>query len=292
MNEVYKTPPVVASEDDLLYFIEHHRGTITGIITPECAGWLLKLNTGNRPVMRTIVERFRSILERGMWVNTGEPIIVSRQGVVNDGQHRLTAIHQTGIGAVCDVRFGIEREAFQATGTGVRRSASDVLSIMGMGYTNRVAAIAKLVMRADRGFIGSNQKNQESSDVVAIVNRYPFIHEIAVVIDSNTITVMKTATWGAALTLMARKSSVELALRFADQVKHGQGSETSPTRKLHEKFVQESIIRVKSPTVDRVVMAIKAWNAWVRGRPMSIIRVYADDITADGFPEILSPRAP
>jgi hypothetical protein len=100
---------LVSSEDDLLKRILAYNGTLAGLVTPQIAEWLLKLNTGNRPLVQRAIERFCKILKDKAWVNTGEPVIVSHEGVLNDGQHRLTAILTSGIAAELDVRFGTRR---------------------------------------------------------------------------------------------------------------------------------------------------------------------------------------
>ncbi len=53
------------------------------------------------------------MLREGRWLNTGEPIIVSREGILNDGQHRLLAIKETNMSAELDIRFGVPRVAFR-----------------------------------------------------------------------------------------------------------------------------------------------------------------------------------
>ena len=70
--------PLATSESELVELVRDHSGTITCQVTSQIAGWLLNLNTGNRPVLKANVERFRAILKAGRWQNTGEPIIVSR----------------------------------------------------------------------------------------------------------------------------------------------------------------------------------------------------------------------
>ena len=119
---------------------------------PQIAGWLLNLNTGNRPILKANVERFQAILKADRWQNTGEPIIVSREGVLNDGQHRLLAIKAAG----CTVRLGVTREAFYATGFGKRRSTPDVLGVEGYSNTSCQASIARLIRAYDAGQVADD----------------------------------------------------------------------------------------------------------------------------------------
>ena len=283
--------PIARSQDDLLRLVTEHDGTITGLITRDIAGWLLRLNLGNRQLTKTDVARFTRILERGMWVNTGEPIIVSREGVINDGQHRLTAIHETGIPAPCDVRFGILRDAFQATGTGRRRTAADVLHIGGTEDAKQCAAIAKIVWHYDNGTIAQCGQPIEATDIQSIVAAYPVIRETARISRSLKMPVLQRGWFGGALALVARRSSVEEAREYAEAVDSGQGVETSPSRQLHERLVREAMSRSKAPAIDRIILAIKAWNAWVVHRPVGQLRVIDTERSSKGFPPIMSPPA-
>ena len=79
-------------EDDLLDLVSNFSGTINCLVTSQIASWLLDLNTGNRPVLKAHVDRFRTILQTKRWQNTGEPIIVSREGVLNDVHSGLTHV--------------------------------------------------------------------------------------------------------------------------------------------------------------------------------------------------------
>lgn len=278
--------PIAKSEDELLRLVLRHDGTITGMITHEVAGWLLRLNTHNRSLAKADVNRFTAILERGLWQNTGEPIIISREGVINDGQHRLTAIHETGIAAPCDVRFGIPRSAFVATGTGRRRTAADVLHIDGQMNGKLVAAIAKVIWHYDHGSIGGMNQPVESSEIKALVAATPIIADIASVTLGMKMPVLRNSWFGAALTLIARKSSVEDVREFAVSVDHGQGADTSATRVFHERLVRAAMAKQHDRAIDRVVMAIKAWNAWTVNRPVGLMKVTDGERTSAGFPAI------
>ena len=55
--------PLATSESELVELVTDHSGTITCHVTPQIAGWLLNLNTGNRPILKANVERFQAILK-------------------------------------------------------------------------------------------------------------------------------------------------------------------------------------------------------------------------------------
>lgn len=172
--------PLATSESELVELVTDHSGTITCQITPQIAGWLLNLNTGNRPVLKANVERFRAILHAKRWQNTGEPIIVSREGVLNDGQHRLLAIKGTGSTVELDVRLGVTREAFYVTGFGKRRSTSDVLGVEGYSNTSCQASIARLIRAYDVEQMGTiRQTVLEPEEALQIIETDDNIAHVA-----------------------------------------------------------------------------------------------------------------
>ena len=61
-------------------------------VTPRMAREWLKVNTRNRPLRPTHVERLRASFERGEYVMTHQGIAFCDDGTIADGQHRLTAI--------------------------------------------------------------------------------------------------------------------------------------------------------------------------------------------------------
>jgi hypothetical protein len=274
------------TENDLLALVTEHEGTMTGMVTPQVAGWLLRLNTHNRSLNKSRCLRFKSILQRDLWINTGEPIIVSREGTINDGQHRLTAIHETGIAAPMDVRFGIPQVAFHQTGTGDKRSPGEVLGIAGIACGNQCAAVAKWLWHYDNGSISRVGHAVETGDILQTVQNFPIINDVVRMGFTLKLAILKRSWFGAALTLMARRSSLEEVTNFAHAVDDGQGEPNSPTRRLHERLVDEAVKRGKMPPIDRVIISIKAWNAWVERRPIGLLKVIENDRSAGGFPTI------
>lgn len=69
-------------------------------ITPEIAkAWLEKRNNVNRHISPATVARYAADLKAGEWWQIVEPISLGPDGEIINGQHRLTAIVETGIAA-------------------------------------------------------------------------------------------------------------------------------------------------------------------------------------------------
>jgi hypothetical protein len=282
-------PQVVATtEDALLDLVSTHSGTVTGVVTPQLAGWLLDLNTGNRPMLKSNTERFRNILRDGRWQNTGEPIIVSREGVLNDGQHRLKAVLDTEIAVTMDLRFGIPREAFHATGTGKRRSPSNVLSIEGYANTSAQAAIARMLRCYDAGQMSQCRHRQiEAAEILAIVEKEELIGQIAGKIQRHKFGPARTGSFGFVLVVAARATPIDLVYEFGSAVAAGfTQDENDPARRLHIRLRDTAMRRERLHQLDFAVLAAKCWNAWLTRDEAFVLRIVDADRTNAGFPKI------
>jgi hypothetical protein len=137
-----------------------HRGrteriTTIVMITPELAKAMLELNKGNRPIGENRVKRHMERLKSGTFILTHQGIAFADDGTLNDGQHRLTAIAQSGVGAEMQVTFGASRDEFLVVDKGDRRTSGDDLNIMRMSYGNIRASVSHRLYSIEHGIVGS-----------------------------------------------------------------------------------------------------------------------------------------
>lgn len=110
-------------------------------VTPQMAADWLKFNTANRPLRRTVVNGLKGALQRGEYIPSHQGIAFSEEGVLLDGQHRLTAISELRDGAFpMLVTWGVSTEAFKVMDIGVKRTAADAL-----GEDRRIIEVARLI---------------------------------------------------------------------------------------------------------------------------------------------------
>lgn len=115
-------------------------------ITPEVAKALLDNNTNNRNITKGHLAMLKSEILSGNWQYNGQPIIIGETGRLLDGQHRMTAVVETGIPIETNVMRGIKESAFVTIDTGKVRGGSDVLSIAGSKHGTHIAsAIRKII---------------------------------------------------------------------------------------------------------------------------------------------------
>ncbi len=263
-------------------------GTVSGLVTPEIAKLLLGMNHENRPLSASGVARFVGILEADRWINTGEPIIVASNGVLSDGQHRLHAIVESGIAAELDVRFGVPREAFTSTGTGLRRTNGHILAIAGRQYSTMQGALCRLLIHYDRGQMQKLYDGIDGDEAVRMTEELPDIGRVAALLRALRFKPIKNGFFGFVLVAAAREIGFDKAEEFAKLVESGQGAEDSPTRRLHVRLMEAALSKtVRLRPVDNCVMVVLAWNAWITGKPVQVLRVHETHRTGPGFPKLV-----
>ena len=280
--------PIADSQDALLNLVTGFDGLVSGLVTPEIAGWLLDLNTANRPMQGALVRRFAALLKADKWVLTGEAIIVSREGLLNDGQHRLKAIVEADIPALLDVRFGIERAAFAQTNTGARRTAGQALAISGSAFASAQAAVARLLRHYDAREMAKASLQVEPAEVISIVEQNPQILEVVKRQRGCRFAPARIAPIGLVLAVAARTAPNERVAAFLEIVNSGLAEETNAARVLHVRLRDAAIARERISQIDAAILAARAWNAWHQGRPLQLLRVDESNRTSAGFPEILA----
>ena len=97
-------------------------------VTPEMATSLLDQNTSNRPLSQSNVDFFVGLLKRGEFRCTHQGIAIDWDNILQDGQHRLYAIVESGVSADVMLATNCDPANFASIDTGGRkRTASDIL---------------------------------------------------------------------------------------------------------------------------------------------------------------------
>lgn len=112
-------------------------------VTPEFASFVLTHNTGNRPIRQPYVRRYASDMKNGLWNFNGETISFSKDGMLVNGQHRLSACVKSGCPFETVLIFGVEPSAFVTMDDGAKRTGADALAIKGMPSSKQAAAIVR-----------------------------------------------------------------------------------------------------------------------------------------------------
>lgn len=110
-------------------------------IDPKTAEEILtNLNRGNRPPKPNKVQQFSDDMARDRWGLTGDTIKFGTNGLLLDGQNRLSASVRSRKSFRTHVVFGVDPALFGRMDIGKPRNAADVLHIAGFRYSSTLAA--------------------------------------------------------------------------------------------------------------------------------------------------------
>lgn len=134
------------------------------LVTPDLATKMLDANIGNRNMILRTKERYKRAIDEKRFHFIGDPIRISDIGRTIDGQHRLMAIEETGIGVHMIVIRGIPDDYQKYIDQGSRRTAAQELVRKGLKNSGLLSAVASLVIRFERNLIFTNSKADLSND--------------------------------------------------------------------------------------------------------------------------------
>lgn len=243
---------------------KRERFTENVIITPGIAALMLTLNIGNRRINRRQVALHIDRLQRGDFILTHQGMAIAKTGVLNDGQHRLTAILECGIPGEVQVTFGAEREEFRVHDQTYKRGAADQLSIIGESHAALRASVAKMLWRIKQSAV-ANPDPQLIADY-AIELRGPVMDDAlrmgAALGRLTAPTAVSVAYWW-----IATQTIKPRIAEFWDGLATGEGL-TGAKLRLREWLRNGDIHTVDSTgmTCTKAAVIINAWNSYVSGR--------------------------
>lgn len=154
-------------------------------LTPALADVLIEHNAGNRPIRIAKLAQYVDDIASNRWEFNGETIIISREGLMNNGQHRSLAVQETQIGIPVLFVFGVERDSRKTVDTGANRGPHDQLSADGFTQPTTMAAVARFVLSYEnnegKGFANLNRisgpdvyERAKDDAVVDAAAQYPY----------------------------------------------------------------------------------------------------------------------
>lgn len=271
-------------------------GTKTLMFDRALAESMLEMNTGNRRVNRRKVEQLVKQMQSGEFENTGEPIIISAEGVINNGQHRLLAVVEADAVLDMDVRFGIPRKAFSKTDTGTSRSGADVLTIKGVGSGGQVASAVRLLILYRRGLPGSIREFVSNDEVAQAFDGWNDIEDAVARVNKYAFPKSVKSTPLYAVAFMASRSPAKGKLdAWLDAVATGlEVSRDNPAYQLRERLMRgiDAPIGTREGQLERFALIIKSWNLWAKGETVTKreFRWTAEGRNAEAFPAVASAK--
>ena len=153
VKEVYKNNPYLSIET----------------ITPQDAIYLLNNMHRNRTIKPKNLLIARTMLKQHGWVYGVETIKISLDGLLLDGQHRLTALSELGIIAHnVEIAWNVPKETMHLIDRGVSKSDADIFTIFGYTHAKAITAVVKSLI------FGNKLKRTQKSIKEASLDRHAF----------------------------------------------------------------------------------------------------------------------
>ena len=243
-------------------------------------GLLLK-NTNNRSFNRQTVYNYSNMMKNGLWKANGESIIIDKNGVVKDGQHRMMAIIQSETIHTMVLVTDVNPDVMDTIDTGRNRNLRDILKLEGFASSAIKASHIKSMIKIDRGIDNIYNRHGGNTGSVKFYvsnsegleyglqnkqNLDQFTKEVNKVYDKSK-KIMPQKLLGKVLYLLAGFEYKDIHIEFIKSLAgliYQQGTAAS--------YVYDSVYKAKqskSPLTEMWIIkaTIKAWNIYVNGNP-------------------------
>jgi hypothetical protein len=274
------------------------RSIIRKDVTPEEAAAFLQHNVNNRSLRQTRVRAYAADMERGMFRGDAVHIQFDTNGRLINGQHTCSAIVMSGI-TLRDVivETGCDPQVSAYLDRGLPKNATDALAERGAVSASRTASIirASLCLRDYPNTTWSG-KDVGAITQALVVSEYEsrpteYDQETAYARQIHRHTFLSETAIGTLISHGRLYDDPEF-LSFSDGLISGANLREGDPRLALRSWIPRSHIGptrgFSSTTQYRVACVIKAWNAYMRGESLKILRW---DFRALPMPEIIRPSS-
>lgn len=270
------------------------------LVTPVLAAMWLQNNPHNRNLNPNTVKQIANTMLAGRWrEDAGGTIARTHDGRLVNGQHRLSAIVETGMSFYFVLLTGVPMEAQIAIDIPQRRNLAQALTWMGETNVNVLgAALQQLYAYYNlTGLIGPKIQPANRPDysvLLEILSLNPGIREsinatyqarTQLRIPSGPASAMHYVTHG-----WSPADADGFWDRLATGVADGVGLDEDDPIFVVRRVILNNIASAHKMT-DNYKMAIvtKAWNLWIAGEKRSLIRWSTGGVASEPFPTLKPP---
>lgn len=257
-------------------------------VTPAKAATFLKGNDSNRTIRKNAVKRYARDMKAGNWLESGDPIRFNGDGTLLDGQHRLSAIIESGMPQKMIVIRGLDKKSMLAMDTGAKRTFADVLKLQGFKNTNLTAAAIRwcvLYEDPERKVCFDQATNSEMMNWLAA---NPQITDCVNMVGSNNNVIIKKIRTPLSAIRLYAKNKHDWDLFVAKLASGLELTEGDPIHALRRYVENISIATHKPLPIIMHACVVKAWNAYMNGQSIRLLGFKAGGSAPEEFPIIVT----
>lgn len=278
MGIISKITPVAQDEHATIHWLNSciERGkrevfTSRVLMTPGVAAELLRRNPNNRNISAAKAEHYARDMAAGHWAENGETIIISRDGLLNDGQHRLQAAIDSNAIVPFICVFGVGRETRITVDQGKARGAQDYLSMDNVPYAHNASVAAKFIMAYEQAG-GRNISNRSKFTNAEVVRRVKSDDEIIAAAAyahkhyKQYRSLVSHSVFTACYYLLSEINQAQ-ATEYMEQVALGENIKRGDAAFA----VREAFLRQKYERQDAMEIILHGWNAYRQNRTLKLV---------------------
>ena len=257
-------------------------------IGPDQAKALLSTNIKNRDLSQSFVNRYAADMLNHNWSDDVSMIRVDEEGNLQDGQHRLEAVVQSGTTQSFVVAENCPVDDFKKLDLGRGRTSRDALTVLGYKRPRIMSGAIRLVSLWNRGKLTESTVKYQTESGTPNVNshlskadtinqaieyakKHPMVNPL---IESacgfqKSFRIVPASVFGAFL-FKANElgdTTTDFAKEFLAEFVECNGKPGTATHSLFTKLVQQSKHNINYGLPNRLALFVVAWNAWIKGKP-------------------------
>lgn len=251
-------------------------------IDPISAQQMLTHNSENRRLEPKLVEFYADEMTAGRWIFDGAPIRFSNEGVLLDGQHRLSGVVASGTTQKFLVIYGLPKEAQDVMDVVRRRTAADMLTLYNETDVMVLSALARQILAWRKGQISTSTSiptgRVSNVEVRELVESDPLIRWAVDLGRRIHPTTEATPTAIAFSIWMLGREDQVLTEAFFQSISemrtngHGDPLYAAITR-IQKLRKTTGAHRSTVPVSTQAFVYIRAWDAWRKGEQLTQILV-------------------
>lgn len=250
-------------------------------LTPALATVLLERNVGNRKLKEARVAAFAKDMVTGDWKVNGETIVVSADGLLNDGQHRCAAVVESGKTIQTMLVVGVDRGTRDTLDHGTGRTPGDDLALHGLTNGVQVASASRFLwMWRTYGFVRAGGSQAPTrSELIHVALDNPGLAKSLNFVQSRKakqIPVGSVAVLGFAHFAFKTVSNNEAANFFFDCLLEGANlNRGDPILYTRNRLIAE---RSLLNSAQKIELLFRGWNAHRKGETRVLVRLTGGEL--------------
>ena len=258
-------------------------------VTPDMAIEMLEKNNMNRNIDQKRVDQYAQDMKAGRWVLNGTTIVFADDGTLLDGQHRLWAIVEANVPIQLLIVYNADKDSIVTMDIGKVRTASNIMQIERSAHSVTAATMTKLLWLHD--FVDSNlspatcRMDVNNNDLREFYNERKDMIEQAATVAERVHHPFVKSHMALAFCIIGRSTAHRDKLKsFFDTLKTGSNIDMRhPIMTLRNRLL-DNRLKVRVLSVQETLAAyIRVWNAYVRGKDLTVIRWNA----TEPMPEVI-----